>query len=382
MGFSFQISIGGEIGFKGRFGNTDKLCKMKQDSTIVRAALLGYGYWGVNLLRNLFQHGSFDVVGVVDASEAGRNKAAKAYPHVPRFASVEELFKDKRPQVVLIATPPQTHCTLAIQCLEKGADVLIEKPMALSVAECDQIITVAKRLGRRVMVDHTFVYNPAVRYMAEEIPKGTFGRLLYYDSVRVNLGGFQPSTNVMWDLAPHDLSILDLLTGGKTPVSVMAMASDHYEKGNANLCYCHLKYADGFVAHLNLNWVAPTKIRTVMLGGTDKLCVYDENLPGERVKIFNKGVEVVSKATGPMDPRISYRVGDIHVPALSSKESLAFLLDSLHAYLSEDKIPPTDAEAGRRIVGILEALSQSLEQGGMPIAIGQSRTVPRRQKAA
>lgn len=351
------------------------------NSTTIRAALLGYGYWGANLLRNLFQHGGFEVVGACDANAASRQKAAKVYPALRLFASPDELLAKQKPEVVLIATPPHTHATLAIQCLEGGADVLIEKPMALSSEECERIIATAARLKRRVMVDHTFVYNPAVRYLSSEVEQGTFGRLLYYDSVRVNLGGFQRGANVLWDLAPHDLSILDLLLGGRIPTTAQAMAADHYDAGNANLCYCHLTYDDGFVAHLNLNWTAPTKIRTVMLGGTRKLCIYDENVSAERVKIFDKGLDVAPRA-GKVDPEISYRTGDIVSPALSGREALGYLLDALHDYIRHDKLPATSSGAGARVVKVLEALTLSLTRGGAPVTIATMNETTHKQKIA
>lgn len=350
----------------------------KHNPESVRVALIGYGYWGPNLLRNLVSNGGFRVVGVAELNNELRQKCGKSYPHIAMFADVAEMLATAKPEAVLIATPPHTHHDLALQCLMADADVLIEKPMALSVEACDAILKEASRRGKKVMIDHTFVYHPAVQYLASQIHQGNLGDLLYYDSVRINLGGFQTSTNVLWDLAPHDLSILDLFLKGKTPNIVSVTGVHHFDDKSENLCYATLNYENNFVAHLNLNWVAPVKVRTVMVGGSRKLAVYDDNLSTEKVKIYDKGL-VLGPREGVFDPRVSYRVGDMVAPAISSQEALGSMLTAFHKYLTLGVKPPTDGEAGRRVVQILEAASLSLGQKGETVSLRVSEEAPKQK---
>lgn len=336
----------------------------------VRVALIGYGYWGPNILRNLKAHGGFEVCGVVDANPKTLEKYSRTQSETKVFSKVEELLSAEKPQAVVIATPPVTHHAIAIECLKNGADIMVEKPLALSVAECDDILNTAKKYGRKVMVDHTFVYNPAVQYLQESVSKGSLGDLLYYDSVRINLGGFQVKTNVLWDLAPHDLSILDLLTNGKMPTSVTAVGIRHFDKTVENLCYVHLSYEGKFSAHLNLNWVAPLKVRSIILGGSKRMAVYDENLSSEKVKVYDKGMSVQTPEE-MSDVRAQYRTGDMIAPAIPIHEALQGVVNAFHQYVCEDKRPVSDGESGRRIVQILEAAAQSLQEGGAPIRLNE-----------
>ncbi len=348
------------------------------------AALIGYGYWGPNLLRNLISHGGFNVVGIVEPSPVAAQRALAAYGHIPIFATLDDLLRKSKPDCVVIATPPSTHRELATACLNQKMHVLVEKPLGLSIGECDEIIATAKMNDRLVMVDHTFVYHPAVQYLAQQISSGAFGDLLYYDSVRVNLGGFQPLTNVLWDLAPHDLSILDLFLQGKAPKSVSVLGATHYDPSNTNICYCHLTYDDGFVAHLNLNWVAPVKIRTVMVGATKKMAIYDDNLSIEKIKIYDKGM-VINAAGEGHQLRASYRSGDMVAPAIDSREALSSMLAAFHTYITQGNKPQSDAYCGRRIVRILEAASASLQRNGEPVELDEvanSRKRVRLPKAA
>ena len=339
----------------------------------LKVALVGYGYWGPNLLRNLVAQSECQTIGVVESSPEARSRCLQVYPHIPVFDDLNKFLIQFQPDAVVIATPPHTHEEIAVKCLQSGAHVLVEKPLALSVEACDMILSEAKRAGRKVMVDHTFAFHPAIQYLSDQIKSGTLGELLYYDSVRVNLGGFQPRTNVLWDLAPHDLSILDLFTGGKMPVSVSASGIKHFKSDMESLCHLNLTYDNDFVAHLHLNWMAPVKIRTVMLGGTRKMAVYDENLPTEKVKIYDKGVSLQHSST-PNDFRVSYRVGDMVAPAISNREALATMVASFVEFVKNRKPTVSDGESGRRVVRILEAAAQSLKEGGATIKIEVPRS--------
>jgi predicted dehydrogenase len=341
----------------------------------LRAALIGFGYWGPNLLRNLVFHGGYDVVGVAELNGELRTKCSKTYPHIPTFATVEEMLAKAKPEAVVIATPPNTHHDLAIRSMKAGAHVLIEKPMALSVAECDSVLQTARRLGRKVMVDHTFVHHPAVRYLKEQVVSQSLGHLMYYDSVRVALGGFQRSADVLWDLAPHDLSILDYLLNGEQPVSVAVMGARHYDPSRMNLCYLHLNYQHEFVAHLHLNWTAPVKVRTVMLAGDKKMAIFDENMGSEKIRVYDRGLVVENL-------RANYRSGDMVAPAISSQEALSTVLSDFHAYLATDQKPISDGEFGRRIVNVMEAAVTSMKSEGAPVTLATDETTFEKKKVA
>ncbi len=331
-----------------------------------KIALIGYGYWGPNLLRNVFAHPEVIVAGVVEANEASRKKCESAYPHIPVFSTVEELLSKGTLNGVIIATPPATHCEISIKCLEAGAHVLVEKPLALSTEECDKILSAAKKNNLQVMVDHTFVFHPSVEYLSNAIQHGDLGDLLYYDSVRVNLGGFQPRTNVLWDLAPHDLSILDLFLNGKVPTHISCTGVRHFGTNIENLCHLSLKYDNDFIAHLNLNWVAPVKIRTITVGGTKKMAIYDDNLSTEKVKVYDKSVTLTSPTK--VDFLVNYRTGDMIAPAISTREALKGVTEHFVECIKNGKRPICDGEAGKRVVQILEAASLSMTDGGRPVS--------------
>jgi len=334
----------------------------------ITVGLVGYGYWGPNLLRNLISHGSFHIVGVVDFSEEARTNASKIYPQVPTFADLKALYSNKPPQAMVIATPPSTHKDIAIDCMNGGSHILIEKPMAASTGECDEILTIAEKTSRKVMVDHTFVYNPAVQYLSKQIQSNSLGKLLYFDSVRVNLGKFQTSTNVLWDLAPHDLSIIDLFTGGKKPLNLIAIGTRHFDGSGANLCHLHLTYENNFTCHLHLNWISPIKIRTVTVTGSEKMAVYDDNLPTEKVKIYDKSIVPQSE----QDFRVDYRIGDMVAQCIPTHEALAEMVSQFHKYIAQGEAPVSDGRSGRRIVEILQAAELSMAQEGKLVSIDDS----------
>ncbi len=332
-----------------------------------KVGLVGYGYWGPNLLRNFVAHPGAEVIGVIEANAGSRAKCAVLYPHIAVFESLDAFFAKCTPDAMVIATPPATHCEIAVRCLEAGAHILVEKPLAMSSAECDKILAVARTKNLKVMVDHTFVFHPAVEYLTDSISDGNLGELLYYDSVRVNLGGFQPRTNVLWDLAPHDLSILDLFLNGKMPTEVSGVGIRHFGTTVENLCHLSLKYDNDFIAHLNLNWIAPVKIRTITVGGSKRMAIYDDNLPTEKVKIYDKSVTLSSPTE--LDFRVNYRSGDMTAPAISTQEALKGVIGHFMECVQGDKTPICDGEAGKRVVQILEAATVSITEGGRPVSL-------------
>ncbi|MBI5139589.1 Gfo/Idh/MocA family oxidoreductase [Candidatus Nomurabacteria bacterium] len=334
-----------------------------------RVGVIGFGYWGPNLVRNLIHNGECDLVGIADPNESALKKFSKLYPHLSTYTSAEELLEKTKPNAMVIATPPATHKDLALLCIDSKTHLLIEKPLAQSVDECDEILTAASKQDCLVMVDHTFVYNPAVRFLAEQIHCGNLGELLYYDSVRVNLGGFQPKTNALWDLAPHDLSIIDYFTEGKMPAQVSAVGRKHFDNDIDNLCYLNLIYPNNFIAHLHLNWISPIKIRTVLVGGSQKMAVYDENMPTEKIKLYDRGLSLVKEKPAPGDFRVSYRMGDMTAPTISGSEALEGVIKNFIKMTKEEILPITDGDAGKRVVQILEAATKSMDENGSPVTI-------------
>lgn len=331
--------------------------------------MIGYGYWGPNLVRNFTSSPRTHVAAVADR-DAGRRKAVAAlYPWARAVSEADELIADGAIDAVAIATPLHTHFPLAKAALTAGKHVLVEKPLCGSVAECEELIDLADRRGLVLMVDHTFVYTGAVRKIREVVESGKLGRVLYFDSIRINLGLFQPDFNVIWDLAPHDLSILDYTLGG-TPRWVQATAARHYEGHHENLAYLTIGYDSGVLAHIHVNWVAPVKTRLTTIAGTDRMLVYDDTDPVERVKIYESGVDL-NKLEPELAHRmnIQYRTGDVLVPKLDPTEALRRVVDEFAAAIADHKRPLSDGAAGLRVVKVLAAAQRSVDERGARVEL-------------
>jgi predicted dehydrogenase len=338
-------------------------------TTPVQVGVIGYGYWGPNLVRNFTASPRTHVVAVADRDEARRRAVAGFHPWIHTTASAEELIADPAIEAIAIATPLFTHHPLAKAALEAGKHVLVEKPLAGSVAECEELTALAAARGLVLMVDHTFVYTGAVRKIREIVASGLLGRILYFDSVRINLGLFQPDFNVVWDLAPHDLSILDHALG-LVPRWVQAIGARHYEGQHENLAYLTIGFDDGVLAHVHVNWLAPVKTRLTTIAGTDRMLVYDDANPAERVKLYESGVDM--RALEPElahRMNVQYRTGDVLVPKLDPTEALRRVVDELAMAITERRAPLTDGAAGLRVVRVLEAAQTSIERGGERIAL-------------
>ncbi len=328
----------------------------------LRVGLVGYGYWGQNMLRNLTSHRGFEVVGVVDSSPPALETCSIHFPYIKTFGDLAQMFSVAKPEVMVICAPPAAHCNLAIECMNRGSHVLVEKPLARSVEECNRILDVAKKLSRKVMVDHTFLYHPAIEYIGAEVFNGSLGIPLYYDSIRVNFGGFQRQVNVLWDLAPHDLSILDFIVRGVMPISVFAVGKKFLSHDVESLCHVTLNYPNDFIAHIHLNWIAPVKVRSITLGGSLRMLIYDENLPTEKIKVYDRGI------TGPNtdslnDARVKYLLGGMISPALPNREALGGLIADLYSHVAYDKPTISDGECGKRVVQLLEMATHSMATG-------------------
>ena len=334
----------------------------------LRIGAIGFGYWGPNLARNFNAFAGTKVIAVADLDESRHSAIRTLYPWAAIHAEAEAVFADPEVDAVALATPLFTHYPLAKAALEAGKHVLVEKPMAGSVAECKELEQLAAERGLTLMVDHTFLFTGAVRKIREIIEAGQLGRVLYFDSVRINLGLFQPDFNVVWDLAPHDISILDYVLGGE-PRWVSAIGANHYGQ-HENLAYLTIGFDNDLLAHIHCNWVAPVKTRRITIAGTDRMLVYDDNLPAERVKIYESGVDVEHldrELTYRMN--VQYRTGDILAPKLDPREALRMVVEEFAESCQSGKPPTSSAATGTRVVQILEAAQLSIREQGRRVEL-------------
>lgn len=325
--------------------------------------VIGYGYWGPNLVRNFAEAPGAKLVGICDARSERLDHARRRYPSALLTGRASELLADPAVDAVAIATPVSSHFDLAMQALQSNKHVLVEKPLAANSEQALRLIDEAERRNRVLMVDHTFVYTGAVRRIREMIANGELGDIYYYDSVRVNLGLFQHDVNVIWDLAVHDLSIMDFVLASK-PVAVSATGISHIAGQPENVAYLTLFFADKKIAHLHVNWLAPVKVRRTLIGGSEKMIVYDDLEPSEKVKVYDKGVSLSSSPEAVYQLLVSYRTGDMWAPHLDQAEGLQIEARHFIACIEESKQPSTDGQAGLRVLRILEAAEKSMRERG------------------
>jgi predicted dehydrogenase len=330
-------------------------------------AVIGAGYWGPNLVRNFRSSPEWDLVAVCDLDEARARKVIGHRSTVEVETSVARLLNRSDIDAVAIATPARTHAPLALAAFEAGKHVLVEKPLAENAADAADMVEAAERAERVLMIDHTYCYTPAVAYIREAVATGTLGEILYVDSVRINLGLVQPDVDVFWDLAPHDLSILDfILPDGLDPIAVSASGSDPLGAGKACVGYLSMPLAAGGIAHVTVNWLSPTKIRQMVIGGSKRTLVWDDLNPQQRISIHDRGVDLAIQTEDAAQRAaitVSYRMGDIVVPALPEREAL-FSMTTEFAHAINDRRPPlTDGSAGLRVLSVLEAVTTSLVTG-------------------
>jgi predicted dehydrogenase len=338
----------------------------------LRLGVIGYGYWGPNLVRNFAVGARTRVSAIAEQAPARRQTAQIAYPYIRIHEDAAAMFADPDVDAVAIATPIFTHYDLARRALEAGKHVLVEKPLAPSVAQAEELAELAAKHERVLMVDHTFVYTGAVRKIRDLVSRGELGRILYFDSVRINLGLFQPDFNVIWDLAPHDLTIMDLVlaqTLGTQARWVSAIGTSHYGR-HENLAYVTVGFDQGLLAHVHVNWVAPVKTRRTIIAGDKKMIVWDDTSPVEPVKVYESSVDVqhMDKESA-YALNVQYRSGDVYSPKLDGKEALASMAQTFAAACLDGAPSPSDAAVGVRIVRMLEAAQKSLEQQGARITL-------------
>jgi predicted dehydrogenase len=338
----------------------------------LRIGVIGYGYWGPNLVRNFASGPRTRVVAIAEQSPNRRQAATAVYPYIKVVEDAASLFADPDVDAVAIATPIFTHYDLAKRGLEAGKHVLVEKPLTPSVAQAEELTALADAKGKVLMCDHTFVYTGAVRKIRDLVATGELGRILYFDSVRINLGLFQPDFNVIWDLAPHDLTILDFVvsqTLGMQPRWVSAIGASHYGR-HENLAYVTVGFDNELLANVHVNWVAPVKTRRTIVAGDKKMVVWDDTSPVEPVKVYDSSVDIqhIDKESA-YALNVQYRSGDVHSPKLDGKEALATMALTFAAACLDGASSPSDAKVGVRIVRMLEAAQKSLEQQGTRIKL-------------
>lgn len=335
---------------------------------MIGVGVIGYGYWGPNLVRNFLDHPGVRVIGVCDVSQNRLDQCARRHPGIKTVQQPAELLSDPRIDAIVIATPVATHFPLAAAAIEAGKHVLVEKPLTASSDEAERLIELANLHGCVLMVDHTFLYTPAVRTMKNLVDSGELGEVLYFDSVRVNLGLFRHDVNVLWDLAVHDLSIMGHLLPA-TPTAVSATAMSHVPGEPENLAYLTFFYPGRLLAHIHVNWLAPVKLRSTVLGGSRKMLVYDDLESDEKLKVYDKGVTLTDDPDLIQRLRISYRAGDMKAPRLETTEALQLEVAHFVECIEQGRRPLSDGEAGLRVVRWLEAAGQSLAAQGRPVEL-------------
>jgi len=337
-------------------------------------AIVGAGYWGPNLVRTALATPAFRLDWLCDLQVERARTVLGPYTTVRLTDSYDAVLGDPAVAAVAIATPAATHFDLVRSALEAGKHVLVEKPLTPSVADGEKLASLALRSGLVLMCDHTYCYTPAVQRIRELIRGGEIGDVQFIDSVRINLGLVQPDIDVLWDLAPHDLSILDfVLPENVTPVAVAAHVADPIGAGRACLAYLSVWLSNGALAHVHVNWLSPTKIRTSVFGGSRRTIVWDDTNPAGRLAVHDRGVDRLEAGAVPQDERrqalISYRTGDTLIPALPEREALMSVMAEVSAAISEGRPPLTDAQAGLRVLKLLEAASRSVDSGGARISL-------------
>ncbi len=326
---------------------------------MIGVGLIGCGYWGPNLLRNFSD--LTEVVAVADLKEERLKHISGRYPAVKMTTDYEDLLHDDRIEAVVIATPVNSHFEIALGALQAGKHVFVEKPLTTSSKHAEILINEAERRNRVLMVDHTFVYTGAVRKIRELVQSGEMGDVLYYDSVRINLGLFQHDVNVIWDLAVHDLAIMDYILPHR-PCAVSATGCSHLQGEPENIAYLTLFFEDLSIAHVHVNWLSPVKIRRTLIGGSKKMVVYDDLEPSEKVKVYDKGITLSEDTRYRL--QVGYRAGDMWAPQLDNSEALRTEAQHFLWCIQTGEQPLTDGHAGLRLVRILEAASESINDRG------------------
>jgi predicted dehydrogenase len=341
--------------------------KTMQNSGAIQIGIIGFGYWGPNLVRNFSAIPNCKVSMVSDLRQERLQNISRSYPTVQVTASADDIFNNPEIDAVVIATPVFTHFDLAEKALKAGKHVLLEKPMTDTVAHAKTLIELAGQKGKVLMVDHTFLYTGAVQKMRQLIDSGDVGAIKYFDSTRINLGLIQQDVNVLWDLAPHDISILGYLVDEK-PASVQANGVSHIHNGIENIAYMTVNYNSGIIAHFNCSWSSPVKIRMMLIGGDKKMLVYNDMEPTEKVKVYDTGYNLTSDED-KQRIMVDYRTGDVFIPKVEMKEALSGMANDFLNAIKDGTDPVSDSQSGLWTVKILEASQKSIKNKGSEVLL-------------
>ena len=333
---------------------------------MIGIGVIGYGYWGPNIVRNLHGLDRCSVVSVCDKSPTALRRASRQYPDIDVTTDFSAVLKAPDIDAVAVITPVWTHFELAKAALLNGKHVFVEKPFTCTSAQAEELIELAERKNLKVMVDHTFLFSGPVMKIRELVDTGTLGNLYYFDSTRVNLGLFQHDVNVVWDLAPHDLSIMDHIIADR-PEAVVATGGKHLN-GLADVAFITIYFPRNVIAHVNVNWLSPVKVRTTLIGGEDKMLVWNDLEPDEKIKVYDKGVKITTRED-VHELLVSYRSGDVWAPRVEQTEALKVELDYFIDCVLNDLTPTNDGAAGLRVVKLLEAADTSLKERGRLVAV-------------
>jgi predicted dehydrogenase len=333
---------------------------------MINIGVIGYGYWGPNIVRNFSTLEETRVLAVCDGNQEAMNRARKIYPQITVTRDCDDILTSPEIDAVAVITPVSTHFELAKRALENGKHVFVEKPFTATVAQAEELINLAERNKLTIMVDHTFIFTGAVRKIKQLIDEKVLGDLYYYDSVRVNLGLFQRDVNVIWDLAPHDFAVMDYLID-EEPAAVAACGKAHVN-GMEDTAYVTVHFNNNMIAHFNVNWLSPVKVRTTLIGGEKKMLVWNDLEPDEKIKIYDKGVEIRNKEA-EYKMLVNYRSGDMHAPRVEQIEALKIEAEYFVHCIKENKTPINDGRAGLRVVRMLDACNASLIKNGQAVEL-------------
>lgn len=333
---------------------------------MLNVGVIGYGYWGPNITRNFNSVEGAHVSAICDRSPDMLKQVKKKHPGVEIYSDYKSVIESKHIDVIAVVTPVSTHYELTKLALMNGKHVFVEKPFTANIAQAEELIELAEKKNLKIMVDHTFLFTGAVQKIKEIIDDGSLGKLYYYDSTRVNLGLFQHDVNVIWDLAPHDFSIMDYVIG-EQPDYVTACGKSHVN-GFEDIAYVTVHFPSDVIAHFNVNWLSPVKIRSTLIGGQKKMLLWNDVNADEKIKVYDKGIDVESRE-GIYDLLVSYRSGDMWAPKVEQKEALALEAEYFVDCIMNDKTPLNDGAAGLRIVKLLNACDESLSNNGKMISL-------------
>jgi predicted dehydrogenase len=334
---------------------------------MIRIGVIGYGYWGPNIVRNFHSHEGSEVTLVCDKNPKCQERLRKAHPGMGFTTDENEILKSSSIDLVAVVTPVWTHYELAKRALENGKHVFVEKPFTCSAAQAEELIELADRKNLKIMIDHTFLFTGAVRKIKDLVDKRELGELYYYDSLRVNLGLFQHDVNVIWDLAPHDLSIMDHVIAEK-PEAVVATGEKHLN-GVEDIAFITVYFPKKIIAHVNVNWLSPVKVRTTLIGGEKKMLVWNDLEADEKIRIYDKGVSMSANPSNVHNLLVSYRSGDMWAPQVEQVEALRAETSYFLKCIEENITPFNDGIAGLRVVRILEAADRSIRNRGEAITL-------------